>query len=53
MGSRSQSVTQHFTGNISAEDSVNKNKVGHNSTRGIPRNTELCRGGYFLLPYRE
>ena len=35
MGSRSQSATLHSTGNISAEDSVYKNKVGHNSTRGI------------------
>jgi hypothetical protein len=30
-----QSTALHFTGNISAEDSVHKNKVGHNSTRGI------------------
>ncbi len=30
-----QSTTLHFTGNISAEDSVYKNKVGHNNTRGI------------------
>ena len=34
-GSRSQSTTLHSTGNISAEDSVHKNKVGHNNTRGI------------------
>jgi hypothetical protein len=34
-GSRSQSATLHSTGNISAEDSVYKNKAGHNSTRGI------------------
>jgi hypothetical protein len=33
-GSRSQSTTQRSTGNISAEDSVHKNKVGHNSTHG-------------------
>jgi hypothetical protein len=32
---RSQSATLHSTGNISAEGSVNKNKAGHNSTRGI------------------
>jgi hypothetical protein len=31
---RSQSTTLHSTGNISAEDSVHKNKVGHNNTRG-------------------
>jgi hypothetical protein len=31
---RSQSATLHSTGNISAEDSVHKYKVGHNSTRG-------------------
>jgi hypothetical protein len=32
-----QSTALHSTGNISAEDSVykNKNKVGHNSTHGI------------------
>jgi hypothetical protein len=30
-----QSTALHSTGNISAEDSVYKNKVGHNSTRGI------------------
>ncbi len=30
-----QSTALHPTGNISAEDSVHKNKVGHNSTRGI------------------
>ena len=30
-----QSTTLHSTGNISAEDSVQKNKVGHNNTRGI------------------
>ncbi len=30
-----QSAALHSTGNISAEDSVHKNKVGHNSTRGI------------------
>jgi hypothetical protein len=34
MGSRSQSATLHSTGNISAEDSVYKNKADHNSTRG-------------------
>jgi hypothetical protein len=34
MGSRSQSTTLHSTGNISAEDSVHKDKVGHNSTHG-------------------
>jgi len=32
---RSQSTTLHSTGNISAEDSVHKNKVSHNNTRGI------------------
>ena len=32
---RSQSATLHSTGNISVEDSVYKNKAGHNSTRGI------------------
>ncbi len=31
---RSQSTTLHSTGNISADDSVHKNKVGHNNTRG-------------------
>ena len=31
----SQSTTTRSTGNISAEDSVYKNKVSHNSTRGI------------------
>ncbi len=31
---RSQSTTLHSTGNISAEDSVHENKVGHNNTRG-------------------
>ncbi len=31
-GGRSQSTTLHPTGNISAEASVYKNKVGHNST---------------------
>jgi len=30
-----QLTALHPTGNISAEDSVHKNKVGHNSTRGI------------------
>jgi hypothetical protein len=30
-----QSTTLNSTGNISAEDSVHKNKVGHNNTRGI------------------
>jgi hypothetical protein len=30
-----QSTALHSTGNISAEDSAHKNKVGHNSTRGI------------------
>ncbi len=30
-----QSTALHPTGNISAEDSVHKNKVGHNSTHGI------------------
>ncbi len=30
----SQSATLRSTGNISAEGSVNKNKAGHNSTRG-------------------
>ncbi len=30
-----QSTALHSTGNISAEDSVYKNKVGHNSTCGI------------------
>ncbi len=30
-----QSTALHPTGNISAEDSVHRNKVGHNSTRGI------------------
>ena len=30
-----QSTALHSTGNISAEDSVYKNKVSHNSTRGI------------------
>ncbi len=30
-----QSTTLHSTGNISAEDSVYKNKVDHNNTRGI------------------
>ena len=30
-----QSTTLYSTGNISAEDSVHKNKVGHNNTRGI------------------
>ncbi len=30
-----QSVTLHSTGNISAEDSVHKNKAEHNSTSGI------------------
>ncbi len=30
-----QSTALHPTGNISAEDSVYKKKVGHNSTRGI------------------
>ncbi len=30
-----QSTALHSTGNTSAEDSVNKNEVGHNSTRGI------------------
>ncbi len=34
MGGLSQSATLHSTGNISAEDSVKKNKAGHNSTRG-------------------
>ncbi len=29
-----QLTALHPTGNISAEDSVHKNKVGHNSTRG-------------------
>ncbi len=30
-----QPTALHSTGNISAEDRVHKNKVGHNSTRGI------------------
>ena len=30
-----QSTALHPTGNISAEDSVHKNKVSHNSTQGI------------------
>ncbi len=30
-----QSTALHPTGNISAEDSVHKNKVGYNNTRGI------------------
>ncbi len=30
-----QLTAPHSTGNIFAEDSVYKNKVGHNSTRGI------------------
>ncbi len=30
-----QSTALHPTGNISAEDSVHKHKVGHNGTRGI------------------
>jgi hypothetical protein len=30
----SRSATLHSTGNISVEDSVYKNKAGHNSTRG-------------------
>jgi hypothetical protein len=30
-----QSTALHPAGNISAEDSVYKNKVGHNSTRGM------------------
>jgi hypothetical protein len=30
-----QSTALHPTGNISAEDSVHKNNVGHNSTRGV------------------
>jgi hypothetical protein len=30
-----QSTALHPTGNISAEDNVHKNKVGHNSTHGI------------------
>ena len=30
-----QSTALHSTGNTSAEDSVYKNEVGHNSTRGI------------------
>ena len=34
-GSCSQPTTLHSTGNISVEDSVHKNKVGHNSTCGI------------------
>ncbi len=33
----SQSATLHSTGNISAEASENKNKAGHNSTRGTVR----------------
>ena len=34
-----QSTALHSTGNTSAEDSVYKNEVGHNSTRGI---VSLC-----------
>jgi hypothetical protein len=30
-----QSIALHSTGNTSAEDSAYKNKVSHNSTRGI------------------
>jgi hypothetical protein len=30
-----QSTALHSTGNTSAEDSVYKNEVGHNTTRGI------------------
>ncbi len=41
-----QSTALHPTGNISAEDSVCKNKVGHNSTRGIV--SPLL---FFLLKY--
>ena len=42
----SQSTALLPTGNISAEDSVCKNKVGHNSTRGIV--SPLL---FFLLKY--
>ncbi len=41
-----QSTALHHTGNISAEDSVYKNKAGHNSTRGIV--SPLL---FFLLKY--
>ncbi len=32
---RPQSTALHSTGNVSAEDSAHKNKVGHNSAHGI------------------
>ncbi len=41
-----QSTALHHTGNIAAEDCVYKNKVGHNSTRGIV--SPLL---FFLLKY--
>jgi hypothetical protein len=56
-GSHSLSTTLHSTGSISAEDSVHKNKVGHNSTRGTVSSLLFfplklcCTNSTFLTSY--